>query len=368
MITLIEEGEIYSPGHEGVKSILLSGSQIHQIGRIDRAKLSEAGVEYELINATDCIVVPGLIDTHSHIAGGGGEQSFRSRQPEITVEELVSSGITTVIGCLGTDTVTRSLSTLLATARKLEEQGVTAFVYSGGFPIPTPTFTGSVLEDLVIIDRVIGVGEIAISDMRSTGPIINELVRVVSEAYIGGTLSGKAGITNFHTGSGKDRLKMLHEILDNHEVMPECLYPSHVNRTLELLHDAIALTRRGCFVDMDTTEEGLGKFLRYYQEHGGAPDKLTVSSDSHTPGANPKKHFKEIVDCIQKHDLSLEEILPYFTLNPSNVLKMPNKGRIAEQADADLLVLNKETLEIVHVIALGKHLVKNGRYAGEPPW
>ncbi len=365
MLTLIENGELYSPRPEGEQSILLAGRQIHKIGPVNREKLAGSGLDFEVIDASGCLVLPGLVDTHSHIAGGGGEQSFRSRQPEISIEELTGGGITTVVGCLGTDTVTRSLSTLLATARKLIEQGVTVYIYSGGFPVPTPTFTGSVVNDIVIIDRVVGIGEIAISDVRSTEPILNELLRIVSESYIGGTLSGKAGITNFHTGTGKRRLGLLHEMLDNYDITPECLYPSHVNRTFELLDDAIALSIKGSFVDMDTTEKGLGKFLHYYREKGGDPTKLTVSSDSHTVGANPQKHFEEFRDCILKQDLDLAEILPYFTLNPANVLKLPNKGRLEEKADADLLILNKANLEIVQVIAGGQPLVKNGKFIGE---
>lgn len=364
MLTLIENGEVYNPRPLGVRSILLAGHQVHKIGPVDRGKLASSGLDFEVIDARGCLVLPGLIDTHSHIAGGGGEQSFKSRQPEITIRELALAGITTVVGLLGTDTVTRSLTTLLATACQLQEQGVTAFIYSGGFPVPTPTFTGSVVQDLVIIDRVIGVGEIAISDVRSTEPLINDLLSIVSESYIGGTLSGKAGITNFHTGSGRKRLGLLHAMLDGYDIKPECLYPSHVNRTYELLDDAIALSRRGSFVDMDTTEKGLSRFLNYYREEGGALDKLTVSSDSHTVGANPRKHLQEFKNCILEDGLTLEEILPYFTLNPANVLKLPYKGRIADGADADLLILNKAGLEVVHVIAKGKLLVKDGKYIG----
>ena len=45
---------------------------------------------------------------HSHITGGGGEAGPASRCPEARLSELLDAGITTVVGVIGTDTVTRS--------------------------------------------------------------------------------------------------------------------------------------------------------------------------------------------------------------------------------------------------------------------
>jgi beta-aspartyl-dipeptidase (metallo-type) len=362
MLTLIENGEVYSPRPEGRKSILLAGQQIPKVGQVDRTKLSQAGLDLEVLDAAGCYIVPGLVDPHSHIAGGGGEQSFKSRQPQVTIEQLAGAGITTVVGLLGTDTVTRPLPALLGAARQLQEQGVSAFIYTGGFQVPPPTFTGSIIEDFVMVQQVIGVGEIAISDVRAATPTIQELARLVSEAYMGGSLNGKAGIVNFHTGEGTGKLDVLHQMLDCYEIKPESVYPSHVNRSFELLDDAIKLAKRGSFVDMDTTSEGLGRWLRYYLDNGGPADHLTVSSDSHTPGATPHKYFSEFAASILEYDLALEKVLPFFTLNPATALKLPTKGRVEEQADADLLILDKATLKIKQVFARGKQLVKDGRF------
>jgi beta-aspartyl-dipeptidase (metallo-type) len=95
-------------------------------------------------------------------------------------------------------------------------------------------------------------------------------------------MGGKAGVTHFHTGPGKNRLALLHQLLDNYDLSASSLYVTHVNRYEALIDDAIALVKRGAYVDMDTVEEDLGERLGYYLAQGGAPDKLTVVRCAHT--------------------------------------------------------------------------------------
>lgn len=111
----------------------------------------------------------------------------------------------------------------------------------------------------------IGVGEIALSDERSIQPELRELAQVVIDAKVGGMLTGKAGVTHFHLGELPDRLAPVRALLDEHHVAPELLYPSDVERTGELLAEAIELSQRGCFVDMDAQEEDLGAKVRRWR-------------------------------------------------------------------------------------------------------
>ncbi len=127
------------------------------------------------------------------------------------------------------------------------------------------------------------------------------------------------------------------------------------------MDEAIALAKRGTFVDIDTTEEDLGKWLSYYRAHGGPPDRLTVSSDAQTPGGSPAKLYGQLVSCVREHEMPLEEVLPHFTANTATALKLPGKGRLEEKQAADLLIMRKETLEVVHVIARGQPLLKDGK-------
>ena len=115
-------------------------------------------------------MVPGFIDPHEHLLGGSGEEGWASQTPEIALSEIVAGGITTVVGCLGTDTTTKTMPGLLAKAKAFNDEGLTAYIYSGGYNVPPITLTGSVRTDMLFVPEVIGAGEIAISDARSTEP------------------------------------------------------------------------------------------------------------------------------------------------------------------------------------------------------
>jgi len=366
MLTLIRSGSLLSPAPLEGQSLLMVGERIARLGSVEEAALSALGVPYEVVDATGCVVVPGLVDPHQHLIGAGGEQGFSSRMPEVGVEQLLRAGITTVVGCLGTDSTTRNLGALVGKVRQLTEQGVTALMYTGGFHLPPRTLTGSITDDLMLIDCIIGVGELAIADVRSSQPTLDELARVVSLALVGGRGSGKAGVTHFHTGPGRARLSQLHALLDQHELVPESLYVTHANRTEALMDDAIALARRGCFVDMDTVDGGLGQWIRYYLEHGGEPSRLTVSSDAHTAGATPAQLHAELVAAVREHGLALPQVLPFFTSNPATALKLRRKGRLAPGMDGDVLVMDEKTLQPVHVFTRGRARLRHGRLVEEP--
>lgn len=67
--------------------------------------------------------------------------------------------MSSAVGVLGTDSVTRSHENLLAKCYGLIEDGLTAYIYTGSYAVPPPTITGRVMRDVCLIDRVLGVGE-----------------------------------------------------------------------------------------------------------------------------------------------------------------------------------------------------------------
>jgi beta-aspartyl-dipeptidase (metallo-type) len=360
MFTLIENADIYTPEAIGITSILLAYDHIAQIGTIDRKALIALFPDCQVIDAKGCIVIPGFIDPHEHLIGAGGENGFKSRMPEVSFEQIVTSGITTVVGLLGTDTATRRLDCLHAKINQLSDEGITAYMFSGGFELPPTTLTGSLLNDLVMIDKAIGAGEIAISDYRWVDPDFQELARLVTEVMVGGKMGGKAGVTHFHVGDGKKRLSLLKDLLDDYDIPAKCLYATHITRSKQLMKDAIALAECGAFVDMDTVEENIGECLQYYLEHHGPIDQLTMSSDAHTPGGSPEKLYGQFVSCILEHALPLTTVLPCFTRNTADVLALKQKGRLEPNCDADITIMDTTTLEIRHVFARGKHMVSDG--------
>ncbi len=202
LMLLLKDAEVFSPASEGRADILIAGGRVE---RIDRGGIRLPDSYADVVEAGGLLAVPGFIDSHVHITGGGGEGGYATRTPELQLSDAVRGGVTTVVGCLGTDGVTRSLANLLAKARGLEAEGITAFIYTGYYAVPVRTITGSIERDLQLIDKVIGVGEVALSDHRSTQPTFDEFARLAGEARRGGILSGKAGVVNVHMGDGHAR-------------------------------------------------------------------------------------------------------------------------------------------------------------------
>jgi len=358
LLTLIENGDVVAPEPRGRQSVLLAGDKIARLGEVDARGAEALGLDLEVIDAKGCWVVPGLIDPHIHLTGGSGEEGFASRSPSIHLTELVPWGITTVVGVLGVDATTRVLPDLLARVQGLEEEGISAWMYTGAYDVPPPTLTGSVREDLLFVEKVIGVGEIALSDERAVQPTLRDLARLATDAMIGGRLSGKAGVTHFHMGERPDRLSPVRSLLDDYGIKPELLYPSHVHRTDELLKESVDLSRRGSFVDMDAAQENLAVKVREFLEQGGREDRLTLSSDA--DGNTPANLFLRWRQCVLDEKIPLERALPLVTRNAAEALHLSKKGRLEPGADADVLVLRKDILDIVHVIAKGRALVRDG--------
>ncbi|HKP73531.1 MAG TPA: amidohydrolase family protein [Pyrinomonadaceae bacterium] len=361
MLTLVENGEVYAPSPLGRQDVLILDRRIARVGEVDRSSLASLGLELEVVDASDCVVTPGLIDPHQHLLGGSGERGFSTQTPEVYASELALAGITTVVGCLGVDATTKTMPTLVAKAKGLNEEGLTAYVWSGGYDVPPSTLTRSLREDILFISEVIGAGEVAVADARSTSPTAPELARLVKDAYVGGLLSRKCGVTHFHVGEEKSRLKLLRELIDDYEIDPALLYPTHVERSEELMREAIELAARGSYVDVDTVGLDLAKWLRFYLDNGGDPARLTVSSDASINA--PASLFQQIRACVLEHNFPLADTLAHVTANTANVLHLERKGRLEPARDADLLVLSKDTLEIKDVIARGRRLVRDGRLA-----
>lgn len=361
MFTLIENGELYDPKPLGKGSVLMAKNQIFKVGEISRAAVEAIGVEVEVVDATGCIVTPGFIDPHQHLLGGSGEKGFASQTPEISATEIVTAGITTVVGCLGADTTMKTLPGLLAKVKGLKEEGLNAFMWSGGYTMPPTAITKSVRDDIMFIEEVIGAGEIAIADERSSEPTAHELARLAHDVHLAGMLSGKSGVTHVHVGEEDNGLELLREVIGKHNVAADWLYATHISRSEKLMLEAIELAKNGSYVDIDTADEGIVDCIKFYQEHTGWEEKLTISSDASIK--SPHNLFNEVRACIVDHKIPLETMLPLVTSNTAAALKLDIKGSLREGKAADALVITKEGFEIREVISCGRRLVKNGELA-----
>jgi beta-aspartyl-dipeptidase (metallo-type) len=324
-------------------------------------------------------VTPGLIDLHVHLLGGGGEGGPRTRTPEITLSKITHAGVTTVVGCLGTDDVSRRPETLLAKAMQLEEEGISTYIYCGSYQFPLATITGSVRKDIALIPKVIGVGEIAVSDHRSSQPTYEELCKVAAEARVGGMIGGKAGLVHLHMGSGKRMLDPILRIVKETEIPIGQFLPTHLTRTESLLEQSIQFAKMGGNIDFTVKGQELsfplttGQALKIALDGGVAIEQITLSSDSNgsMPVFDEKgKLIKLVVGDIQNLYLDwkglvdggfpLEDVLKMVTSNPAKRAGIyQSKGSIEEGKDADLLILSSD-LKIESVMAKGQMMIHQG--------
>ena len=341
-------------------------------------------MKVEEIDGTGKILTPGFIDSHVHILGGGGEGGFKTRTPEITLTTLTKAGVTTVVGTLGTDGLARDTSALLAKARGLEEEGITSYIYTGAYQVPTPTLTGDVMKDIMSIDKIIGAGEIALSDHRSSQPTFEEFIRLAANVRVAGMLSGKAGIINIHMGDGKSNLAYLNRAVDETEIPISQFLPTHCGRNPELFEESIKYLKRGGYCDFtgaddpDLWEKEYGevrisKALKRIIDEKICLDNFTFTSDGQGsfPMFNEKNEYvglgigksscliEAIRECVFKEDIPLEIALRGLTTNPAKILSLKTKGSIKVGYDADINLLDEKNLEIETVLALGKVMVRN---------
>jgi beta-aspartyl-dipeptidase (metallo-type) len=378
MLTLIRNAELFAPESLGTGDVLVGGGRILAVGAglpaIDMALVDEE------FDARGAALVPGFIDGHVHVTGGGGEDGFSTQAPVVPLTQFTLNGVTSVVGLLGTDDETRATAGLLARTRALREEGLSAWCWTGGYHVPPTTLTGSVRGDIVNIDAVIGLGELAISDHRSSQPTFDELARLASEAHVGGLIARKAGVVHLHLGDGERGLDLVRRLLAETELPPRAFHPTHVNRRKALFSEACELAKQGVTVDVtafpvEPDEDAWSAADAWEKFHaaGCPPERITVSSDGggclpvfndngemvtmdFASSAGLPETLRELVARGQ----SLEAILPCLTANVADALRLPGKGRVRAGADADLLLLGPGG-DVRHVMANGRWMVKDGK-------
>jgi len=377
MFLLIKQAEVFSPEYLGVKDVLVAGSKIVAIEN----SIGQTGdIPCEIIDGSGLKLLPGLIDAHVHIAGAGGEGGPGTRTPEMKLSQMLSAGVTTVIGCLGTDGFTRTVESVLMKAKSLRGQGVSAWIYTGAYQVPTPTITGEVGRDIALIDEIIGVGEVAVSDHRSSFPSVDELIRLTEHARVGGMLGGKAGIVNIHMGDARNPFQPIHDAVAKSELKYTQFLPTHCNRNDYIFEDAKTYGIRG-YVDITTSsypyfpdeEIKPSTALRLLLEAGVPISHITFTSDAcgslpdFDENGNlrkldmglPDSNLRELSDAVRIEKIPLETAVKVLTSNVADILKLKNKGRVAPGKDADLLLLDDD-YKIKHLVAMGKTMIKGG--------
>ncbi|MDO2436198.1 beta-aspartyl-peptidase [Aeromonas veronii] len=373
MLTLIEGAEIFSPSHLGQQDLLVADGRIAWMGK---GLTVPTNWPLHRVDGRGRYLVPGLVDPLAHITGGGGEGGFAFRTPELAASEALKAGVTTLVAALGTDSLTRTPAQVLGKVREFRAAGVSAFMYTGSYHLPVKTLTGTVESDIILIPEVLGVGEVAISDHRSSAPTYDELARLASEARVAGLLAGKSGVSFFHVGDGKGALAPLRALRDETDIPLRQLYPTHCNRNPWLFAEAIEWGKAGGWVDLTTSsfpdllEDGerlaADAFLELLAANVPA-ERITFSSDANAslPRFDGEGRLIEMrcgqiaslwQQCVRaiRLGVSLERALAAVTSNPAQALGLGSKGRIGVGQDADLLLVHDRTFAIERAMSGGQ--------------
>ncbi len=382
MIKLIKNIEIYAPDHLGAYDLLIAGSKIAAIEKdIDLPPNMPA---VEIIDGQQRLLVPGFVDPHVHIDGGGGEGSFATRTVPIVLSQATSAGVTTLIGVRGTDGYARAMESLLAKAKGLRLEGISCWILTGSYQIPVRTITGEIEKDLISIEEVIGVGELAMSDHRSSQPTFDELAKIAAASRVGGMLAGKSGTVNIHLGDGPRGLSLLRQIVDRTELPYRQFTPTHINRNPDLFKEGVEYALEGGLIDFTTSttpvflaegEVKCSKALKHCLDRGVQADQITFSSDGQgsLPIFNADNEmtglgvgscaslFPEVRDAVQQEGVPLETAIRVITSSPAQTYGLSPKGQIAAGYDADLVLLDPADMSIQTVLAMGQIMVQDGQ-------
>ena len=381
-IIMIKNVGIISPAPLGNKDVIIAGNYIAAIG--EDFNLASSNLPVTVIDGTDYYLTPGFVDSLVHFIGGGGEGGFATRTPEMQLTDATLGGVTTAVGVLGTDATTRTLTNLLAKAHALEAEGISTYCHTGSYEIPCRTLTGNITDDLILIDKFIGVGEIAISDHRSSQPTTDEIRKVAAAARVGGILSGKSGVVSVHMGAGERILQPIYQAVAGTELKLRQFYPTHMNRNRRVFEAGLEFAGKGGVIDFTTSttdydlqhgEVAASAALSEALAFGIKPMQLTLSSDGNAslPIYNDagellglqvgsvQSLYQAARDAVVKQQVALSDAICSITAAPAAVLGLKQKGRLAEKLDADLVLLRRDDLGIDSVFAKGRPLVAQGK-------
>lgn len=376
MLTLIEGAELYLPEPAGRGDVLIAGDQVIAIA--DSVSSAQRAAADLRIDGSRMLLMPGLVDALTHPCGGGGEGGFGNRTAELSAEDFIDGGITSPVGALGTDSLGRSLEVLYGSTMALRAAGLQSYMLTGAYRVPSPTLTGDVARDVYLIDAVVGVGEVAVSEHRGTQPDAQELIRLGAESQLGGILSGRGGTVLVHVGDGPGRLQPLRDAVAGSDLAPAVFYPTHVNRSTALLDEAADWALKGGFVDItvSTTPELIAAgdipaldALKRLLSAGAPSDRITLSSDAGgslpvyvdgaLQGLTQARPDVLLAFLLSVHEQA-PELLPVaisgLTRNPADALRLPEVGRLIAGGSADLLLLDPAAGRLAGLCCRGRFL------------
>ncbi|GAB4114101.1 MAG: beta-aspartyl-peptidase [Candidatus Caldatribacteriota bacterium] len=382
MFIYIKNGIVYAPDYQGKKDILICMDKIVSVYENGSFQIEKISNKIHIIDAKNMIILPGFIDQHMHFLGGGGKFGYAYRAGIVKFDDIIKFGITTAISSLGVDSYLKSLSDLLIRAKELEARGLNTYILTGGFQLPLKSITNSIFDDLIYIEKVLGVGEIGIADEYGSQPTAEEIIRIVANTRAVSSFSEKPGKVLIHLGSGKKGFEVIYKVLENADLLIDQFIVTHINRSTELLEEAIKFAKLGGIIDITTgisPELGIEDSippedaLEYILAQSVSFDHITFSSDSggfrsiydnnlkiNDYLLSSETLFKTISKCFQEKEVELSKVLKTVTSNVARIWNLKNKGEIKPYRDADLVLLDQD-FKVKKVICLGKIIFDSDR-------
>lgn len=381
MMIVIKNGEVFGPEPLSKCDILVGGQEILAIEK--KIEPGNLPGEIEIINAKDMVVVPGFIDGHQHFTGGGGEGGFHTRTPEMGLSMNIANGVTTAVGLLGTDALTRSVESLYAKTQAFNAEGMTAYMLTGSYWLPSPTVCGTVARDITYLGPVIGV-KLAMADQR--GPHFNarDLAVLASDVRVASLVADKPGVMTVHTGINPDGIDLIFEVIKNHNIRPSMFIPTHINRKKAKTSDqALELAGMGAMIDATCWAEVPGEKdqnlsaadFACLADDNQVFDRVSFSSDAggSLPKWNedrsrimgmgigtPESLLFELRRLTGVKKMGLDKALRPLTTTPARAYGLGGvKGEITVGAHADILILDRDALTIRDVLAKGRIMMRS---------
>ncbi|MBU0566624.1 dihydroorotase [bacterium] len=385
MNILIKNGRVIDPesGLDEVTDILIEDGKIKEIN----AECGMRNAEFRTIDVSGKVVVPGLIDLHTHLREPG-------REDEETIatgtRAAAKGGFTTICCMPNTQPVIDNPSVVRFILEKAGREGLVNVLPVGSI---SKNLGGKELSE---IGQMVEEGAVAISD-DGQGLANSDLMRralehvkrfgipvishcedsylskdgVMNEGYIS-TVLGLPGIP----GAAEEIMVARDIILA--QLTNSRLHIAHLStvRSVELVRQAkkqdVKVTAEAAPHHFTLTEEAVRNFdtntkvnppLRTFEDVEGikkglADGTIDCIATDHAPHTQAEKELEYglapfgmigletalslvLTELVSKGVLSLPEAIAKLTINPAKVLGL-NQGRIKEGAAADMTVIDLE--------------------------
>jgi beta-aspartyl-dipeptidase (metallo-type) len=223
--------------------------------------------------------------------------------------------------------------------------------------------------------------KIAYADHRSSQPDEVTLVKAVAESRVGGIVGGKSGKVMVHMGNSANGLERIRHAFARTEVPLTQIIPTHLNRSRDVFEAAIVhgkaggnvditsgVSEKACFAGTVTPSKAIARLI----DSGVSVERITMSSDGYGAMTVPKPDgqfethvspvgslYEEFADTLRE-GVSATDAIRIVSTNPADYLALPGKGRIRENMDADLLIIDANDYTLKAVFAMGRKMVENG--------